>query len=74
MSDNLLTNEWIDATTHKPWAGRTVLCRTKAGTMFILKWNGLYWIDGNLNIRTDAVKNLVITHFYIFERYIDENN
>lgn len=74
MSDTLLTNEWTDATTHKPWPGRTVLCRTKDGMLLILKWNGMYWIDGNHNIRTPTTMQANVTHFYIFEKYHDEND
>lgn len=72
--NTLLTNEWTDATTHKPWAGRPVLCRTSTGEMLVLKWNGMYWIDAYLNVRTQVTMQANVTHFYIFEMFYDEKD
>ena len=66
MSDTILTNEWTDATTKKPWKGRLVSIRFEDGSYGYAKWNGMYWVgqhDMRL-IRTDK-----ITHFYVFELF-----
>ena len=66
MSETILTNEWTDATTKKPWKDRAVIIRFEDGTLGIGKWNGMYWVGQHdmRFIRTDK-----ITHFYIFENF-----
>lgn len=65
----MTTNEWIDATKRKPWAMRNVLVRLDNGRMDVAYWNGKVWLtQGGSPYRGD------ITHFYIFERYIQRDD
>ena len=70
----IIINEWTDAKTHKPWQGRVVIVRTTTGAMLLAKWNGELWINAN---RTGCISDIYtpeeITHFYIFEKYIDND-
>lgn len=67
----LQTNEWTDARLRKPWKGRDVLCRLDTGDMLVLRWNGVYWTDRN-NIRQCFSPGRGVTHFYIFERFVPQ--
>ena len=79
MSENtamrtITINEWTDAKTHKPWEWRVVIVRTSTGAMLLARWNGTLWINAN---RTGCISDIYtpeeITHFYIFEKYIDND-
>lgn len=66
----LLTNEWTDARLRKPWVKRLVLVRLNDGVVDIAYWNGMYWCtQGGRPYHGGAD---VITHFYIFERYMPQ--
>ena len=67
----LQTNEWTDARLRKPWKGRDVLCWLDTGDMLVLRWNGVYWTDRH-NIRQCFSPGRGVTHFYIFERYVPQ--
>lgn len=47
---------------------------TSTGEMLVLKWNGMYWIDAYLNVRTQVTMQANVTHFYIFELFYDEKD
>ena len=67
-------NEWTDATTHKPWQGRVVIVRTSTGAMLVARWNGKLWINATqVSCIGDIYIQEEITHFYIFEKYIDND-
>lgn len=72
---NITTNEWIDAERNKPWRHRPVLARSVKGKLFVLKWNGMYWVNANTGtcIEPAGYNHHIhkITHFYIFEKYED---
>lgn len=68
MTDTLYTNEWIDANLHKPWKDREVLLRFSDNIKLVGKWNGFYWTDQH-GVR--FIREEIVTHFYIYERYIE---
>ena len=71
MKFELLTNEWLPANGNK-WLKREVLIRYNDGEKVVGFFNGFYWCgqDGHRLVETVGHK---ITHFYIFERDIEDN-
>ena len=67
--EQLTTNEWIDATLHKPWPGREVFVYLSNGTKVNLKWNGVYWVDPITNIKQNFYPDgLHPEYFFIYEK------
>ena len=74
------TNEWLPASGEK-WKDREVLCLFSDGHKEVCTWNGMYWqhkkiLDENnkpVSIRIEETVSHHITHFYIFEKF-NENN
>ena len=71
--NSITTNEWHSTVTHMPWPNRTVLCRFADDSMRVLKWNGYYWVDPATNTRLLFDQEREPTHFYIFEKFINNN-
>lgn len=69
---NILTNTWMDAAEVKPWCFRLVLVRFSDGEITLGMWTGDFWVGKNGTSRIDRARD--VTHFYVFERYIDVNN
>ena len=66
------TNEWLDTEHNKPWVKRMVLVRLSDGGYDVAYWNGIYWsTQGGRPYHNDGAD---ITHFYIFERFIPNND
>lgn len=68
---NVITNEWMDADKVKPFRLRVVLVRFEDGDQSLGMWNGAYWTNKKGEGRIDRVRK--VTHFYIYERFIDKN-
>ena len=72
MNTNVITNTWMDATVAQPFYQRTVLVRYDDGEIGVGMWNGAYWTNPRPRTRID--RSRTVTHFYVFERFIDANN
>jgi hypothetical protein len=68
---NVITNEWMDADKVKPFRLRVVLVRFEDGDQSLGMWNGAYWTNKKGEGRIDRARK--VTHFYIYERFIDKN-
>lgn len=65
MSNIVTTNEWTNASTHKPPIGREVLVKFADGHKAVAKYNGMYW-TGQYGMR--FMRTEEITRFYIYEK------
>lgn len=71
----LLSNEWYDLTaTCRPWAGRTVLCRTDDDRLLTLRWTGRDWADPVTGLYTYESMHANVKQFCIFEYPPKYNN
>lgn len=71
MNNNIITNEWMDATICKPFRMRRVIVRFDDGDEALGMWNGAYWTNKNGSGRIDRVRSVVM--FYMYERYYPDN-
>lgn len=69
--DCIITNEWTNASTHKPPIGREVLAKFADGHKAVAKWNGFYWV-GQYDMRFSLGDTIV--RFYIYERDTEDDD
>ena len=72
MNKAVITNEWLDVDEYPRWRFRTVVVRFSDGNYGIAMWSGVAWVNPKTFAPVEHKR--IVTHFYIFERFIDKTN